>query len=104
MQFLRRTLLSGAFKFDGRHTQVMPQRMLAHFKANINYISKLICIGYGFADIHINQVFREWLEFRDGRQLEIVGPGLSSIPSCLLHLAPQVRLVDNKASEYFDRC
>ncbi len=102
MQFLRRTLLSGAFKFDGRRDQVMPKKMLQHFKAHLNYLSRLACVGYGFGDAHINNVFREWLEFTDARRLEIVGPGMTSVPSALLHLAPQIDLVDSKAGAYFD--
>ena len=62
MQFLRRTLLAGAFKFDRRRSQVLPLRLLDHFRASINHVSTLICIGYGFGDAHINQVIREWLE------------------------------------------
>jgi hypothetical protein len=58
-------------------------------------------VGYGFGDAHINNVFREWLEFTGTRRLEIVGPGMTSIPSALLHLAPQIDLVDRKAGAYF---
>jgi hypothetical protein len=102
MQFLRRSLLSGAFKFDNRYSQVLPLRILDHFKTNIRYLSNLICIGYGFGDIHINQVIREWLERSSEKHIEIVGPGIKNIPSFLLHLAPQVTLKDSTATEYID--
>ncbi len=36
MQFLRRSLLAGAYKFDQRWSQVVPLRLLEHFKSNIN--------------------------------------------------------------------
>ena len=50
LQFLRRSLLAGAFKFDSRHSQVLPLRLLEHFRSNLNYVDVLICIGYGFGD------------------------------------------------------
>src|SRR5215510_10579195 len=102
MQFLRRTLLAGAFKFDSRRRQVLPPRLLDYFRASINHVSTLICIGYGFGDTHINQVFREWLEFNAGRKLEVVGSGTKHIPPSLLHLASQVVLRDATATEYLD--
>jgi hypothetical protein len=64
MQFLLRSLLAGAFKFDARGSQVLPKSMLKHFRQNLNFMSTLVCIGYGFGDLHINAVLREWLEFR----------------------------------------
>lgn len=102
MQFLRRTLLAGAYKFDNRMSQVLPLRIVDSFRANINYLSSLVCIGYGFGDIHINEVIRTWLEFDAGRKLEIVGPGTKTVPSFLLHIAPQVVPRDMTATEYLD--
>lgn len=102
MQFLRRTLLAGAYKFDVRSSQVLPVRMLEHFRANLNFVERLVCIGYGFADLHINTVLREWLDFSADRSLEIVNPGISEIPASLLHLAPQITLSQSGAAEWFD--
>lgn len=102
MQFLRRTLLAGAYKFDKRHSQVLPYRLLDYFRSYINYISTLVCIGYGFGDIHINQVIREWLEFSAERRIEIIEPGEQRIPAFGLHLAPQVTLRKATATEYLD--
>jgi hypothetical protein len=102
MQFLRRSLLAGAYKFDSRMSQVLPFRVLDSFRANINYVSSLICIGYGFGDMHINEVIRMWLEAGADRELEIVGPGTKGVPSFLLHIAPQVVLKDMTATEYLD--
>lgn len=103
MQFLRRTLLAGAFKFDDRHRQVLPKQMLTHFRSNLNFVSRLLCVGYGFGDAHINSVMREWLEFSPTRTLEIVAPKLTTLPPSLLHLARQVTVVDAAASTYFDQ-
>jgi hypothetical protein len=52
MQFLRKTLLAGAFKFDQRSTQVLPPAFLKQFKDYLLRISRLICIGYGCGDTH----------------------------------------------------
>ncbi len=62
MQFLRRSLLAGAYKFDERRPQVLPRSMLKCFSDNINFLTRLVCIGYGFGDLHINAVIRQWLE------------------------------------------
>jgi hypothetical protein len=103
MQFLRRSLLAGAYKFDNRHSQVLPKHILRQFEANINYLSTLVCIGYSFGDLHINQIMRNWLEWNRERQLEIVSPGTTNVPPFLLHLSPQVRTVAATASDYLDR-
>ena len=50
LQFLRRSLLAGAYKFNSRHSQVLPRRLLQHFRSYINNIHTLVCIGYAFAD------------------------------------------------------
>jgi hypothetical protein len=101
MQFLRRTLVAGTHKFDNRHSQVLPQGFLKQFESNINFVSTLICIGYSFGDLHINQVLRDWLERSADRRLEIVSPE-ASVPSFLLHLSPQVKLFSKAASDFLD--
>lgn len=102
MQFLRRTHVSGAFKFDPRFSQILPVAYLTQFKTHVSFVTKLICIGYGFGDIHINQILRNWLESSADRQLEIVGPGSSKngIPSFLLHLSTQITLTDATATDF----
>jgi hypothetical protein len=102
MQFLRRSLLAGAYKFDKRFTQTLPLSMMKHFQANINFVTHLVCIGYGFGDVHINQVLREWLEFTDNRTLEIVSPIAKDVPQFLLHLAPQVKITPKATTVYLD--
>lgn len=103
VQFLRRTLLAGAYKFDSQHSQVLPVRVLAQFEANINHVTRLICIGYGFGDLHINAIIRSWLEVNSDSHLEIVSPRATEIPSFLLHLTNQVSLAPETASAYLDR-
>ena len=103
MQFLRRSLLAGAYKFDSRHSQVIPNELLGYFRTNLNYLTTLVCIGYGFGDHHINQVIRDWLEFSSERNLTIVDPKATHIPNGLLHLAPQVDLVASDCTDYLDQ-
>lgn len=103
MQFLRRTLLAGAYKFQNSHGQVVPEKLLLHFVSNLNYLTTLLCIGYGFGDHHINQVIRGWLEFARKRRLIIVDPERQSIPSAFLHLAPQVDLIALDCTDYLDQ-
>jgi hypothetical protein len=103
MQFLRRSLLAGAFKFDNRESQVLPKKMLQHFQSNLAYVTTLVCIGYGFGDIHINQVIRDWLQTVSDRRIEIVSPGTKAIPGFLLHLAPQVTAWDTTATDFLDQ-
>ena len=102
MQFLRRTPLAGAFKFQGRFSQSVPKELLSYFTLSLGYLSKLICIGYSFGDQHVNQAIRDWLERDAGRRLKIVDPGVEHAPMELVHLSPQVELVKMAATDYLD--
>ena len=102
MQFLRRTLLAGAFKFDARHTQVLPKSLLKHFRENLNFVTRLVCLGYGFGDSHVNDIMRAWLEFAPERRLEIVSPHARNIPTPFLHVAPQITMVAKQTTEWLD--
>lgn len=102
-QFLRRSLLAGAFKFDKRFSQVIPELLLAQFRQQLNHVTHLICIGYGFGDVHLNDVLRHWLEFTAGRRMEIVSPHMRTVPGFLMHVSPQVTLHDKTASDFLKR-
>lgn len=102
MQFLRRTPLAGAFKFQGRSSQVVPNELLGYFSLSLGYLSRLVSIGYSFGDQHVNQAIRDWLERSEERRLTIVDPGVEHVPTLLLHLAPQIELVKLGATEYLD--
>ena len=101
-QFLRRSLLAGAFKFDPKSSQILPRPLLKHFRSCLNNVHSLVCIGYGFGDSHINTVMREWLEYSEDRRLVIVGPCTTSVPGMFLHVAPQVELHSVNATDYLD--
>ena len=104
MQFLRRSLLAGAYKFNPKSDQVLPRPLLKHFGSYINYLQSLICIGYNFGDSHINKVMREWLEFSGDRRLVIVDPNVTSVSKEFLHVAPQISLQSSTATDYLDSC
>lgn len=102
MQFLRRSLLGGVFKFQGRHPQTVPQELRGHFVTALSQLSVLICIGYGFRDDHVNEAIRKWLERTPDRQLTIVDPTIRAAPESLLHLSAQIKLEATKATDYLD--
>ncbi len=102
MQFLRRTPLAGAFKFQGRSEQSVPNELLSYFTFSLKYLSALVCIGYGFGDPHVNQAIRNWLEGDYARRLTIVNPGVEQVATQLQHLCPQIAMVKLRATEYLD--
>ena len=102
MQFLRRTPLAGAFKFQDRSSQTVPSELLGHFALSLAYLSRLICIGYSFGDQHVNQIIRAWLESSEKRRLIIVDPSIEHVTAFLRHLAPQVELVNMNTTDYLD--
>jgi len=77
--------------------------MLKHFQQTLSFVTTLVCIGYGFGDLHINLVIREWLEFHPDRRLEIVNPGVRDVPPFLLHLISQVKITASTTTEYLDK-
>ena len=102
MQFLRRSILGGAYKFDSRHDQVVPRELLNYFESNLRYITNLVCIGYGFGDRHVNQILIEWLALNDDHRLTIVDPNIKEPPSDFLHLTQQVDLRNYDCTDYLD--
>lgn len=100
-QFLRRTLLAGAQKFEKRYAQTLPQKMLDVFRSYVNYVQKLYVLGYSFGDAHIDLVLRNWMEFRGDRTMVIVDPYRTAIPAHFAHLAPQISMKPNTAGEFF---
>jgi hypothetical protein len=101
LQFLQHSIVTGAFKFDPKYHQKLPNRFLDSFKAYIRFISDLIIIGYGFGDGHINLVIREWVEQSKDRRITIVEPHPKGVPGFLLHVSPQVELKSKTGRDYF---
>jgi hypothetical protein len=103
LQFLRRSILAGAFKYREEIPKLGVYDMLDHFKADMCHVSKLVAIGYSFGDTHVNSAIRDWLELSGSRTLDIVDPYREGIPNDILHLAPQVTLHKVTASDYLEQ-
>lgn len=100
-QFLRRSILAGAQKFDRRFSQTLPQRLLDIFKGYVNHVKVLYVIGYSFGDAHVDLTLREWLEFSPARRLVVVDPFRTRVPEGFGHLANQVSVETRRASDFF---
>jgi hypothetical protein len=100
-QFLQRTLLAGAQKFNKRFSQRLPQKVLDLFRSQINYVQKLYVVGYSFGDAHIDLVLRSWLEFSGDRSIVIVDPFRKEITPQLAHLALQIEIKNQTAGQFF---
>lgn len=61
-QYLRKSILSGVFKFKDQNRQIISLKILDVFKNNLKLVDELIIIGYGFVDLHVNIILKEWLE------------------------------------------
>ena len=103
MQFLRRTPLIGAFKFEKQTNQIVPNELLTRFNNNLAQLSEWVSIGYGFSDHHINQSIRSWLEQSSQRIFRMVDPAIKYTPSMFLHLSPQIEIINLQATDYLDR-
>lgn len=100
MQFLRRSLLAGAHKFDKRMSQTLPQKMLDIFRSRLNYVRRLFVVGYSFGDMHVDIALRDWLESSADRSIVVVDPAVKDIPRDFAHLAPQVELRRRTAADF----
>lgn len=100
IQFLRRSLLSGVFKFRDNSSQIIPSHFLKQFRASVNYCDELVVVGYSFGDMHINEVVKKWLELTSKRVLRIISPVAPNI-EFLGHVKRQI-IYENKTSlDYF---
>ena len=101
-QFLRRTPLLGAFKFQIQANQTVPKELQGFFGQTLNYLTSLVSIGYSFGDTHVNQAVRDWLEGNDTRHLTIVDPAVEFVPTTFGHLYPQIELIKSRATDFLD--
>lgn len=101
IQFLRKSLLSGAHKFTHKLGQIAPSEFLSLFSGNLNYAHELVCIGYSFGDKHIDDQLVDWLSFSASRKLTIVNPGINACPERMKHLFGQVECKSIGAADYF---
>lgn len=99
LQFLRRSLLSGGHKFDGIFDQIVPTAFLEEFKSRISYISELDVIGYGFGDIHINNIILDWLR-RPDATMTIFDPHRKFIPDDFIRFSEQIDIEPKGLTKY----
>ena len=99
---LGRTLLASAARLTDPYPQLMQRRLLEYFRANLASADRLVAIGYSMGDAEINDILREWLEASGTRQLDIVVPGISEVPSFLLPLSAQIELTPASATTYLE--
>ena len=101
IQFLRRTLLSGAFKFGRRIAQNAPPELLTFFANKIRELNRLVVIGYGFGDEHMNRLIEAWLSDDRSRQLLYVSP-TGSRPQLLDQFGLQVSVRNMTAVQFIE--
>ncbi|MET1080327.1 MAG: hypothetical protein ABWY06_20125 [Pseudomonas sp.] len=101
LQFFDRSLITGAFKFRNKPNHRKALNVLFNnFKTKIYEIDELICIGYGFGDLHVNEALERWLCESRTKKLTIVDPFIKQTPSFLLHLTNQVELINKTFLEF----
>jgi hypothetical protein len=100
LQFLRRSLLSGAHKFQDKFDQIIPISLLSFFKKQLLNTSYLTVIGYSFGDSHINEALKEWL-IDESRTVEIYDPFITSIPEGFEAHSKQFKIVNGGLTDYF---
>jgi len=100
IQFLRRSLLSGANKFKGSFEQIAPGKFLEEFKERIKTVTQLDVIGYGFGDAHINDILKEWLNIPNA-SLHIYDPCRSSPPPDLDEHGGKITIFNIGLTQYF---
>lgn len=100
LQFLRRSLLSGAHKFKGKFDQIIPVSLLEFFTEQLKSTDHLAVIGYSFGDEHINDALKNWLECKS-KAIEIYDPYRSDIPNGFSDYEDQFTLIKGGLTDYF---
>jgi hypothetical protein len=102
-QVLRRTLLSSAARLTDPYPQLLQRRFLEYFRTNLGQVDHLVAIGYGLADVEVNEVLQEWLENAPHRRLEIVVPRVSAIPEVLQPFSSQIVATASSTTTYLEK-
>jgi len=104
LQFLRRTLLAGKFKFSKEITQNAPKELILLFEEKINDFENLIIIGYSLGDSNINEIIKKWVMSQEKRFIYIIDPSMKS-------LLPNIKIPESKfiilnylTSDFLDKC
>ena len=100
IQFLRRSLLSGANKFKGTFDQVAPIAFFEEFKRRLTKTTELDVIGYGFGDNHVNEVLEGWIK-KENTKLNIYDPHRETLPERLTFAAEKIKIINFGLTGYF---
>jgi len=100
LQFLRRSLLSGAHKFKKKFDQIIPIALLTFFKQQLMKINKLTVVGYSFGDSHINETMKEWLKDKS-KIIEVYDPYKKTTPKGFETYATQFIFNNGGLTDYF---
>lgn len=101
LQFLRRSLLSGAHKFKGHFDQIAPLAFFNEFNKRMTSVTELDVIGYGFGDVHVNAVIAEWI---DGDvHMNIFDPHRKVLPIGFESHEEKVSIINVGLTDYFRR-
>lgn len=99
LQFLRRSLLSGAHKFQGSFDQIAPLAFFNYFKKVMPLITEIDVIGYGFGDFHINSVLSQWLSEANG-SMNIYDPYRKTTPPELGGDEKKIKVINGGFTQY----
>jgi hypothetical protein len=102
-QVLRRTLLSSAARLTDPYPQLLQRRFLEYFRTNLGQVDYLVAIGYGLADVDVNEILQEWLLAAPHRRLEIVSPRVPALPAALQLLSSQIIVAPSSTTTYLER-
>lgn len=102
-QVLGRTLLASAARLTDPYPPLMQRRLLEYFRASLAQAGRLVAIGYSMGDADINDILADWVASSSARQLEIVAPGITQVPTFLRSFSAQVELTPASATTYLER-
>jgi hypothetical protein len=102
MQFLRRTILAGQYKFDRRISSNTPPELLEVFRRGLEEATRLVTIGYSLGDAHINAIVLKWIESDGRRRLVVVDPR-PRIPPEFAQFENRIERQPMTATDYLNR-
>ncbi len=73
-QYLRRTVVTGGFKFDERAGYNAPGELIEFFARKLEDFDELVVIGYSWCDRHLNGPIETWLNGAAHRRVVNVDP------------------------------
>jgi hypothetical protein len=100
---LRRTLLASVARLTDPYPQLMQRRFLEYFRANLGWIDRLVVIGHDMGDADVQEILREWLDTSAQHRIEIVAPGIQTLPAFLVPFSSRISLDSASAMTFFER-